>query len=55
MNSSEVGILGVQLTLMGLLLVVFFESVFPYPVVGLLLGVVGTAVVFSGIFSQTWD
>lgn len=55
MHSSEGGILGIQLTLMGLFLVVFFESVYPYPLVGLLLGAVGTAVVFSALFTQTWD
>ena len=55
MDSSEAGILGVQVTLMGLFLVVFFESVFPYPLVGLIVGAVGTAVVFSAIFSQTWE
>lgn len=52
METTERGILGVQLTLVGLLLVVFFEGVFPYPFVGLLLGVVGTAIVLTALLSN---
>lgn len=55
MNSSEVGILGVQLTLVGLFLVVLYENVYPLPLIGALLGVVGTVVVFSALTSQTWE
>lgn len=53
MEKTEVGILGVQLTLVGLFLVVFFEGVFPYPLVGLLFGAVGTFVVLNALFSET--
>jgi hypothetical protein len=52
MDSTESGILGMQLTLVGLFLVVFFEGVSPYPLVGLLLGIAGTAVVFGGLFAR---
>ncbi|WP_324760709.1 hypothetical protein [Haloarcula montana] len=54
MEKTEVELLGVQLTLVGLLLVVFFESVFPYPLVGLLLGLVGTSVFLTALISDTW-
>lgn len=52
METTEEGLLGVQLTLIGLLLIVFFEGVFPYPLVGLLFGIVGTAVVLTALFSD---
>lgn len=52
MKTTERGVLGVQLTLIGLFLVVFFEGVFPYPFVGLLFGLAGTAVVFTALFSN---
>jgi hypothetical protein len=55
MNSIEAGILGVQLTLVGLFFVVLYESVYPFPLIGFLLGAVGTGVVFSALFSQTWE
>ncbi len=38
------------MTLVGLLLVVFFEGVYPFPLVGFLFGLAGTAVVLSGLF-----
>lgn len=53
MDTVESGVLGVQMTLVGLFLVVFFEGVYPYPLVGLLFGLVGTAVVLTGMFSGT--
>jgi len=53
METTEVELLGVQLTLVGLFLVVFFEGVFPYPIVGLIFGAVGTAIVLTAMFSDT--
>ncbi len=41
------------MTLVGLLLAVFFEGVYPYPLVGFLFGLAGTAVVLTGVFSGT--
>ncbi|MFC6939361.1 hypothetical protein ACFQE8_05205 [Salinirubellus sp. GCM10025818] len=55
MNTTEAGILGVQVTLVGLFLVVFFEGVSPYPLVGLLFGGTGTAVVASALFTGAWN
>ncbi|WP_336338741.1 hypothetical protein [Haloarcula brevis] len=54
-NTVESGILGVQMSLVGLLLVVFFEGVYPYPLVGFLFGLAGTVVVLTGIFSETLE
>lgn len=54
MEKTETELLGVQLTLVGLFLVAFFEGVYPYPLVGLLFGVVGTAVVMTALLSDTW-
>lgn len=54
MEKIEAELLGVQLTLVGLFLVVFFEGVFPYPLVGLLFGGVGTSIVLTTLFSDTW-
>lgn len=54
MEKTETELLGVQLTLVGLLLIVFFEGVFPYPLVGLVFGVVGTAVFLTALLSDTW-
>ncbi|MFT4920907.1 MAG: hypothetical protein ACI8XM_000098 [Haloarculaceae archaeon] len=42
-----------QMTPVGLLLIVFFEGVYPYPLLGLLFGLAGTAVVLTGMFSGT--
>jgi hypothetical protein len=53
MDTIESGIFGIQMTLVGLFLVVFFEGVYPYPLVGLLFGLTGTAVVLTGLFSGT--
>lgn len=55
MNNIEGAILGVQLTLVGFFLVTFFEGADPYPLVGLLFGIVGTAVVLTALFSETWN
>jgi hypothetical protein len=54
MKQTEAALLGVQVTLVGLFLVTFFEGVFPYPFVGLLFGVVGTAIVLTALQSDTW-
>jgi len=54
MEKTEAELLGVQLTLVGLLLIVFFEGVFPYPFVGLLFGGVGTSVFLSALVSDSW-
>ena len=53
MDTVESGILGVQVTLVGLFLVVFFEGVDPYPLVGLLFGLLGTVIVLTGMFPGT--
>lgn len=53
MKKREVELLGVQLTLVGLFLVVYFEGVFPVPFVGLLFGAVGTSIVLTALFSDT--
>lgn len=53
MEKTDAELLGVQLTLVGLLLVVFFEGVFPYPFVGLLFGIVGTSVFLIALFSDS--
>ena len=55
MDTTDSGILGVQMTLFGLLLIAFFEGVYPYPLVGLLFGLAGTAVVLTGLFSGTGE
>lgn len=47
MDETLPAILGVQVTLVGLLLVTAFESVSPYPLVGLFLGGVGTVIVLA--------
>lgn len=54
MEKTEAELLAVQLTLVGLLLVVFFEGVYPYPLVGLLFRVVGRSVFLTALFSNTW-
>lgn len=54
MEKTGKQLFGVQLTLVGLFLVVFFEGVYLYPLVGLLFGVVGTAVVITTLLSETW-
>lgn len=54
MDTTEAELVGVQVTLVGLFLVVFFEGVDPYPLVGLLAGVAGTSVVLTAAFSETW-
>lgn len=54
MEKTETELFGVQLTLVGLFLVAFFEGVYPYPLVGLLFGILGTAVVMTAVFSDTW-
>lgn len=51
MNTTEAGLLGIQSTLVGLVFVTFFEGVDPYPLVGFLLCLVGTAVVLVSVFS----
>ncbi|SDL98442.1 hypothetical protein SAMN04487949_0398 [Halogranum gelatinilyticum] len=40
---------GVQATLLGVLFVTFFESVFPLPLVGFVLGIFGTGLFVLGI------
>jgi hypothetical protein len=54
METTEAELLGVQSTLVGLFLAVFFDGVFPYPFVGLLFGAVGTAVFLTALFSRSW-
>jgi hypothetical protein len=54
-NTSEAGMLGIQVTLVGLFIVVFFEGLFPYPLLGLLLGGIGTAVVMMALFTRSWE
>lgn len=53
MDTTKSGLLGVQMTLVGLLLALFFEGVYPYPLVGLLLGIGGTVVVLEDVFDLT--
>ena len=45
MDDTKQMLLGIQGTLLGLVLVTFFEGVAPYPLFGLLFAGVGTAVV----------
>lgn len=54
MEKTEIELLGVQLTLIGLFLVVFFEGVSPYPLVGLLFAIAGTSVFLTAMFSDSW-
>jgi len=54
MEKTEAELLGVQVTLIGLFLIVFFEGVFPYPLVGLLFGAVGTSIVLTALFPDMW-
>jgi len=54
MEKIEAELLGVQLTLVGLFLVVLFEGVFPYPTIGLVFGSLGTAVFLTALLSDTW-
>ncbi|NLV07828.1 hypothetical protein [Haloarcula rubripromontorii] len=54
METTEAELLGVQMTLVGLFLVIFFDGVFPYPTVGLMFGALGTTVFLMALLSDTW-
>jgi len=49
MNDTSQGFLGVQVTLVGLYLVTFLGDVSFFPVLGLLLGMIGTVVTFAAL------
>jgi hypothetical protein len=44
----DTALLGVQVTLVGLFMVTFFEGVPPFPLIGFLMGLLGTAVFAAG-------
>jgi|AntRauTorcE11898_2_1112593.scaffolds.fasta_scaffold110169_1 uncharacterized membrane protein YeaQ/YmgE (transglycosylase-associated protein family) len=50
MDEIQQGLLGVQSTVVGLFLATFFDGVDPYPIVGLLLAALGTAIVLVAVF-----
>ncbi len=50
MNNIQRGILGVQVTLVGLLLGTVFGDVSPFDIVALVLGIVGTILVLIAVF-----
>lgn len=54
MDTTAQGILGVQLTLIGLYLVAYFNELSSFPEVGLLLGLGGTAVTMDAVFNKSW-
>ncbi|AHG02268.1 hypothetical protein HALLA_20415 (plasmid) [Halostagnicola larsenii XH-48] len=51
MERTGQGILGIQLTVVGLLVVTYFDGVASVPLVGLALGVVGTVVTVTAVTS----
>jgi hypothetical protein len=52
MNNLLRGILGIQVTLVGLLLGVLFQEVPPYDLLAVLLGAIGTIVVLAAAFDM---
>ena len=51
MERTRQGILGIQLTVVGLFLVTYFDGVASLPLVGLALGVAGTVVTIMAVTS----
>lgn len=51
MERTRQGILGIQLTVVGLFVVTYFDGVALLPLVGLVLGVVGTVVTVAAVTS----
>jgi hypothetical protein len=49
MDDTHEMLLGVQVTLLGLLVATVFDGVGSYPLAGILLGAVGTMVVAAGL------